>query len=76
MANGTTINSNMLRGKIIERGLTVEKLAEIMGINTSTLYRKLSNGDTMLVRDANAIVRALKLSADEAIAIFFGDLVA
>lgn len=76
MAKGTTINCNMLKGKIIERGLTVEKLAEIMGIDKSTLYRKLSNGDTMLVKDANTIVKALNLSANEALAIFFGDLVA
>ena len=66
-----TININKLRGKIVESGLTVAELAQKIGIDRSTLYRKLSNdGDTMLVKDANAIVAALNLSADDAVSIF------
>lgn len=72
-----TININKLRGKIVESGLTVAELAQKIGIDRSTLYRKLSNdGDTMLVKDANAIVAALNLSADDAVSIFFNQIVA
>ena len=68
----TNINVNKLKGKIIENGLTVSALAEKIGVDRATLYRKMSNnGDTMLVKDANNIAAALKLTADEAMAIFF-----
>lgn len=71
------INVNKLKGKIIENGLTVALLAEKMQIDKATLYRKLSNsGDTMLVRDANAIVDLLNLSANDALEIFFTQFVA
>lgn len=71
------VNINKLKGKIVENGLTVAALAEKMGIDRATLYRKLSNnGETMLVKDANAIVSALKLTSDEAVAIFFSQFVA
>ena len=71
------VNINKLKGKIVENGLTVAILAEKIGIDRATLYRKLSNnGETMLVKDANAIVAALNLTADEAMAIFFSQLVA
>lgn len=71
------INVNKLKGKIVERGMSISSLAEIMGIDRATLYRKLSNdGDTMLVKDANSIVSALGLSADDAVAIFFAQFVA
>lgn len=71
------VNINKLKGKIVENGLTVAILAEKMGINHATLYRKMNNdGETMLVKDANAIVAALHLTVDEAVAIFFSQLVA
>ena len=66
------INVNMLKGKIIEKGMNVTELARKIGVDRATLYRKLeSNGDTMLVRDANNIVAALNLTSEEAVAIFF-----
>lgn len=71
------MNINMLKGKIIERGMSVAMLAEKIGMDRATLYRKMSNdGDTMLVKDANAIIIALSLSVAEAVAIFFGYSVA
>ncbi len=71
------VNVYKLKGKIVEKGMTVTKLAEKIGIDRATLYRKLrNNGDTMLVKDANAIVSELKLTSDEAVAIFFSQLVA
>ena len=68
---------NKLKGKIVEKGLSIKTLADIIGIDRATLYRKLSNnGDTLLIREANSIVSALKLSPDEAVAIFFSSDVA
>lgn len=73
----TTININKLRGKIVENGLSIGELAKIMGIDRATLYRKLSNnGESLLVREANAMVDVLHLSAEDAISIFFSQIVA
>jgi len=71
------VNIPKLKGKIIEKGETVKSLAESMGIDQATLYRKMqNNGATMLVKDANAIVETLSLTLDEAMAIFFSQFVA
>ena len=71
------VNVNKLKGKIVENGMTVSSLAEKIGVDRATLYRKLSNdGETMLVKDANAIVSVLHLTAEDALAIFFSQVVA
>lgn len=38
------IDTNALRGKIIERGLTQAKMAEIIGITPKTFYEKMKRG--------------------------------
>lgn len=44
------VNVNKLKGKIVENGMTVSALAEKIGVDRATLYRKLSNnGETMKV---------------------------
>lgn len=71
------VNVNKLKGKIVECGLSISDLADMIGINKSTLYRKLdTNGESLLVSEANAIVKALHLTSAEAMAIFFSQLVA
>ncbi len=71
------INIQKLKGKIVENGLTIEALAKKIGIDRATMYRKLqNNGATLLVREANAIVSALNLSAEDALSIFFSQNVA
>ena len=68
---------NKLRGKIVESGKSLEDLAASLGINRSTLYRKLAeDGMTFTVREANAIIKELQLTHQEAVAIFFTGLVA
>mgnify|MGYP003297645599 CR=1 FL=1 len=71
------VNVNKLKGKIVECGLSISDLADMIGINKSTMYRKLdANGESLLISEANAIVQALHLTSDEAMAIFFSQLVA
>jgi len=71
------VNINKLKGKIVERELTVEKLADCIGLDKSTLYRKLnSNGDSFSIKEADAIAIALRLTQGEANAIFFSQFVA
>lgn len=71
------INVNRLKGKIVENGMSVSTLAEKLGIDRTTLYRRLDNaGSGLLVKDANRIVEILNLSPDDALAIFFPQQVA
>ena len=71
------INVNLLKAKLVERGLNVTALADMIKIDRSTLYRKLQeNGINITVGEANAIVIALGLSVQEAVAIFFSNKVA
>lgn len=71
------VNINKLKGKIVEKGFTVGKLAKKIGIDRSTLYRKMSNnGESLTIRDANLICDALDLTPQEATDIFFTQVVA
>ena len=64
------VNINMLKGKIIENGLTVEKLANKLGINKSTLYRKFSqDGGSISIKEAYLIAK--ELNSEESMSIFF-----
>ncbi len=69
------VNVNKLRGKIVENGLNVEKVATRLGMNRSTLYRKMKDGD-FTIGEARAICEILNLSIEDAVAIFFADYVA
>lgn len=74
---GKMVNINKLKGKIVENGLSVEKLAEKISIDRSTLYRKMSNnGETFTIKEANLICKVLELSGQEATEIFFNQSVA
>lgn len=71
------VNVNKLRGKIVEKGTTIEAVADGIGIDASTFYRKLqSNGDKFTIKEADDITRFLSLGASEATAIFFSQFVA
>ena len=65
-------NINKLKGKIVEKGINVSDLAKALGINKSTLYRKLkNNGENISIREAVGMINELDLSAEEANEIFF-----
>lgn len=71
------VNINKLKGKIVERGLTIEGLAGEISVNPSTLYRKMgSGGSNFSIREAELIAKTLELSPEEATAIFFDQNVA
>lgn len=63
------IDINKLNGKIAEMATTKEAIADEIGINRSTFYRRLKNGK-LLIGDMHKICDALKLSTTEAIEIF------
>ena len=66
------ININKLRGKIAEKGLNISKLAELIGVDKSSMYRKIKlGGETLTIKEVELIVKALDLSTDEFEQIFF-----
>jgi DNA-binding phage protein len=70
-------NINKLRGKIVEKGINVSELAKTLGIDKSTLYRKLkNNGEDISIKEANLIIKELNLTIEEVNAIFFSQFVA
>lgn len=62
-----------LRGKMVERAMNVEALAEIIGIDRATLYRKLASSEKITIGEAQKIKEALVLTDEEASEIFFGE---
>lgn len=68
------MNVNKLRGKIVENGMTIEKFAERIGINRSTLYRRLGGGtcERFTVGEVRQMSEVLNLSSQDVVDIFFG----
>lgn len=64
------MNVNKLKGKIVENGMNVEKLAEAIGTERSALYRKLNDADRITIGEAVKIKAALSLTDAEAYEIF------
>ncbi|MDY2632408.1 MAG: helix-turn-helix domain-containing protein [Clostridium sp.] len=66
------VNVNKLKGKIVEKGISISKLAETLNLAPSTLYRKLNdNGTTLTIGQVDGIVKSLGLNSIEASEIFF-----
>lgn len=64
-------NMGILRGKMAEKRISSEKMAQKIGIDTSTFYRKMkSGGITFTVGQIHKISKVLNLTHDEAAAIF------
>lgn len=64
------MRANKLKGKIIEKGMNVEQLAEKIGIDKATFYRKLNDFDKFTVGDVAKIKATLCLTTQEACTIF------
>jgi len=70
------INITRLKETVVSKNTTLEALAYEMGINRSTLYRKLRRGYAGLtLRDAATIASSLELTPAESAVIFGGSYV-
>lgn len=64
-------NMALLRGKIVAKGLTQERVAEQMGIDSSTFSRKMqAQGLAFSIGEMHKIADILQLTSEEASAIF------
>lgn len=64
------MNINKLRGKIVENEMNVEALASKIGVDRSSLYRKLNNVERITIGEAVKMKEALSLTNEEALEIF------
>lgn len=70
------VNTSMLKGLIESRGTNVDEVAKRMGIDKSTLYRRIADGNTFTIGEVGKIAEILSMSSAEAISIFFNQSVA
>ena len=71
------MNIRKLRAKMVEEDVNVEKLSKELQMSSDALYRRFkTDGDVLTIKEANAIVKALGLTGEEATEIFFGSTVA
>ena len=70
------INTNKLKGLIVERGTTQQAVADSIGIDRSTFYRKMKKGGDFSIEEAKKMKQEIPLTDQEVIEIFFGGKVA
>lgn len=71
------VNVDKIHGRIRELKTNVVEVAGKMGVDKSTLYRKLANnGAGLTVKDAQQLVDILQLTDEDALQIFFAREVA
>lgn len=64
------MDATKLKNKMIASGLTIATTAELMGINKSTLYRKMNGREKVTINDAVLLKDILGLTDLEALDIF------
>ena len=69
------VDIQKLKGRIVEKSKNVNEVAKEIGIDKSTLYRKLkNNGSSLTIKEVTAIAQCLQLSYDDIKDIFFKNL--
>lgn len=66
-------NRNLFRAKVVAMGMTLEEVARKMGINPSTLDRKMSGNSDFTRSEIQSLRKMLTMTADECDSIFFAD---
>ena len=69
-------NLKKLKAKFVENDVTVEQAANFLKIDASTLYRRLNGDSKFLIDEGEKLAQLLHLSGEEALSIFFAEIVA
>lgn len=64
---------NMLKGKIVEKGMTIAVLCEKTGIRPCSFYRKIKGPNEFTVSEITKIIHALDLTPEKTFDIFFDE---
>ena len=71
------VNVNKLKGRIVEEGMNIPELAEKIGRDKATLYRKLKqDGEQVTIKEADLIGKALNMTLEDFSSTFFAQYVA
>ena len=71
------VNIRNLKDKLVENDISIIELANIIGVDKSTVYRKLNkSGENFTVKDVEKISKALSLTYEDINDIFFTNVVA
>lgn len=68
------VDADLLRGAIVGRGMTQERVATLIGMDRSTFSRKMRSGALdFSVKEMHKMCDVLRLSNTEAIQIFLSE---
>lgn len=67
---GETMNKNLLKSIIYKKGLTIKKVAEMLGITRISLSIKISGKTPFSIKDIKNLRKILGLTDKEIIKIF------
>lgn len=72
------VNTREIKAQMQRKGMTQAMLAQKLGINPSTLNRKINNeeGENLTVKEANEMAIALEFPRNEITEIFFASQLA
>lgn len=71
------VHVNKLKGKIVENGLRISYVADHIGMDRATLYRRLKEGgEDFTVKEITRLSKLLNLTGEEINDIFFNSEVA
>lgn len=66
------VNIPKLKGKMVENELSISEMSERIGVDRSTIYRKLnSGGDSFTIAEVQSMAKELQLNTDDINSIFF-----
>ena len=65
------VNTNKIKGRIVELGLTQKDLAKALGIATPTVSQKINNVRSMDVKEAFIIAEILRIPDEQFREYFF-----
>ena len=69
---GERMNKNLLKSIIYKKGLTIKKVAEMLGITRISLSIKISGKTPFSIKDIKNLRKILGLTDKEIIKIFIG----
>ena len=62
---------NEFEAEVKRNGLTIKAVAQAIGIDTATLYRKMSGNGDFYRNEIEKLIRLLNLSGEAVVRIFF-----
>lgn len=64
-------DKNKLKAKIVEKGFTLEQIAQKLGINPATIYRKMAMESDFTRNEIALLKESLDLTIEDINTIFF-----